>query len=310
MSIIYSDDFSSYTPGQDPFDGWTDLGPGKGQIVAFNTYGTGNLYGQTGQGYNIASGPILYGGLGTTAMIPNATQVAVILGTNDFPPVMSIGITTDTTDGLIIASLIVQDDYTLGLQVNSQPFVNTPKVFANSTTQLYWPNVWQMYQVSWGLSSVPVITGTGTTTHTTEFIAVTASVWLEGTLVFNNAFGTSGISIGTGSDVGAAQMNEYFFGVNVGAEGHGFLSEIWATDSFLSTATFPFAGTNPGGSARMEKGIVEWAGRAGLQANARMTQGVVEIPRRPATRNVRMTQGVVEIIKRGGAAQGWVVYEV
>ena len=309
MSVIYSDNFSSYTPGQNPFDGWTDLGPGKGEVVAFSTYGGGNLYGQTGQGYNIDSGPILYGGLGTTSQINSATQVMVAIGTNDAGPTMSIGVTTDTSDGLVIASLQVQPDYTMGLVVSSQPFVNNSYVFANTPTQMYWPNVWQMWQVAWALSDVPIITGTGTATHTTHFMGVAATVWLEGTRVLTG-LGTTGITLGTGGVVGGALMNEYFFGVNVGAEGHGFLSEIWATDSALSTATFPFLGTNPGGSARMQQGIMEILRHSPLQANVRMTQGVVEIPRIPATRNVRMTQGVVEIIKRGGQPQGWMVYEV
>jgi hypothetical protein len=309
MSIIYSDNFSSYTPGQDPFDGWEDLGPGQGEIVAFNTYAGGNLYGQTGQGYNIASGPIRYGGVGTTSQIAQVTTVWSAIGTNDLPPTMSIGITTDTTQGFIIASFIVQNDYTIGLQVANQPFINAPFVFSNSPTQLYWPNVWQMWQVAWTLGDIPIVTGSGTNTHTTHFMGVGATVWLEGTKILTGV-GTSGITLGTSGQVGAPLTNEYLLGVNVGAEGHSFLSEIWATDSALTTATFPFAGTNPGGAARMQQGIVEWMGRSGLQANVRMTQGVVEIPRVPATRNVRMTQGVVEIIKRGGTPQGWVVQEV
>jgi hypothetical protein len=228
------------------------------------------------------------------------------MGDEGSPPSQTIAITTDTTNGFNIASLVVEPDYTVSLYVDSQPFFNVSAAFANTPTQLYNPNVWQLWQASWSLSSVPFVTGTGTSTHVTNFIGVTASVWLEGTLVINGAFGTSGVSIGTGSDVGAPLINEYAFSC---PPGDGYLAEIWATDSFLGTTTFPFIGSPPGGAARMTQGVFEYAATKPSR-NVRMTQGVVEIPMRPTHRNMRMTQGVVEIIKKGGAAEGWVVQEV
>jgi hypothetical protein len=221
---------------------------------------------------------------------------------------MYIGITTDTTQGVQIAGLVIEPDETISLYAGA-PFVGTFASFANTVTQLYHPDTWQTWQVAWQASSAQVITGTGSGTATYFFIAITASVWLEGTLIINGAYKITNVQIGTGPGMApSAGMNEYFFTAYF--VGQQYLSEIWATDLALGTATFPFLGTGTGTSnARMTQQVVEYA-RTAPPRSVRMTQGVVETILYPAQRNVRMTQGVVEIIKKGGAPQGWVVHEV
>ena len=305
MSIIFTDDFSSYTPGQDPFGNWQDLGFFKGQIVTLS-----NFDGQTKQGYNIGDGPIQFGG-GTTAQLPQTTVMWSSLGDRNLGVVHQIGLSTDTSLGQI-AYVNIEPDNTISLNVANQPFVNVSQVFANSPTQLFFSNTWQTWQVAWSLSDVAIITGTGTNTHTSHFIGVTASLWMDGTLLINGAFGTSGFPLST-SGFAIAAANKYFFGhpASIGG-GAGYLNYIWATDSALATATFPFApGTGAGGAVRDTQSVVEVSKKFPQNA-ARFTQGAVELTKMPPTgvRHARFTQGVVEIIKRGGSAQGWMVYEV
>ena len=310
MAVIFSDTFSGYSPGVSPFDGWSNVSGGGGIIVDLSTYAGGNLSGQTGHGCNIYGGAILYGGPAEAAEIPASTVVWSGLGYNNGRGIlgasMYIGITTDTSQGFEIAGLVIEPDETISLYAGA-PFVGTQTAFANTVTQLYHPNTWQTWQVAWQTSSVQVI-GTGSGAGTNYFIGVTASVWLEGTLIINGAYTVTSVQIGTGTGMApSATMNEYFF---QSTPGSGYLAEIWATEAALGTATFPFLGTGTSTSnVRMTQQVMEYA-RTAPPRNVRMTQGAVEIIQYPAQRNIRMTQGVVEIIKKGGAAQGWVVQEV
>jgi hypothetical protein len=310
MSIIFSDNFSGYAPGTDPFGNWTDQGFGKGQVVNFATNAGGAFWGQSGHGYNIGDGPIQYGGLGTTAEVAASTVVWFGLGDRNLGIAHTILITTDTTNGQNIATVTIEPDETISVYVDNQPGINVPLVIGNAPTQNYHPNVWQMWQVTWQLSDIPVVTGTGTATHTTHYIGVTADVWMNGTAIIAGAFGTTGIIISTSGGPGAPLMNVYQLGhPNTIGGFAGYLAEVWATTTALGTATFPFAGTNPGGASRMTQGVMEVAKR-NPGAEARFTQGSVEIIKAPPTREARMTQGVVEIIKRRGLGVGWRVYEV
>jgi hypothetical protein len=312
MPALFSDTFSGYSPGASPFDGWSNIDGGGGVIVDFSTYAGGHFAGQTGHGCNIYGGEILWGGPAETSVIPNSTVVWSGLGHNQgqsiLGPSMYIGITTDTTQGFQIAGLVIEPDETISLYAGA-PFVGTFASFANTVTQLYHPDTWQTWQVAWQASSAQVITGTGSGAGTNYFIAVTASVWLEGTLIINGAYTVTNVQIGTSTGMApSAGINEYFFGAYIG--GQQYLSEIWATDSALGTATFPFLGTGTSTSnVRMTQQVMEYA-RTAPPRNVRMTQGVVEMIQYPAQRNVRMTQGVVEIIKKGGLPSGWVVQEV
>jgi hypothetical protein len=308
MATLFSDQFTSYSIGASPFDGWSNVNGGGGVIVDFSTYAGGNLSGQTGHGCNIYGGDILWGGP-AASIIPNSTVVWSGLGRGDaqLGPSMYIGITTDTTWGFQIAGLVIEPDETISLYAGA-PFVGTATAFANTVTQLYHPDTWQTWQVAWQLSSVQVI-GTGSGGGTNYFIGVTASVWLEGTLIINGAYTVTNVQIGTSTNMApSAGMNKYLFTAYI--YGQQYLSEIWATDSALGTATFPFLGTGTSTSnARMTQQVVEYA-RTAPPRNVRMTQGAVEIIQYPAQRNIRMTQGVVEIIKKSGGPQGWVVQEV
>lgn len=304
MSIIFTDDFSGYTVGQNPFGSWQDLGFLKGDIVQLS-----NFDGQTKKGYNIGDGPIQFGGTGTTAAIPQATVMWSSLGDRNLGVTHIIGLSTDTSLGQI-AYFNTESDGSVSLYVTGQPFINVPKAFANTPTQMYFSNTWTTWQVAWSLSDVAIITGTGTSTHTSHFIGVTADVWMDGTLIINGAFGTSGFELTTGG-FASAELNKYFFGhsPNVGG-GAGYLNYIWAADTIVSTATFPFApGTGAGGATRDTQSVVEVTKKT-PQNKARLTQGAVEMVKLPPTRQARFTQGVVEIIKRGGGGVGWQVYEV
>lgn len=297
MSIQFQDNFASYTPGQDPFGNWSDLGFFQGEIVTFS-----NFFGRTGQGYHMGlDGPIAFGILTAAAQTPTATIVWAGLGNNNLGPTVTVNSGTATTGlGQQFAKFLIEPDHSASIYVPSiygGP-VNIPTAIANSGKPLYEINTWQLWQVAFQFTSQ-----SGTGTDTNAYLAVQADVWFSGTHIMGG-FGVTQVNVAA-LPLGA-QINRYSFG---GGSSH--LGEIYATTDLLGTATFPFPGTPLGGAARVTQGVMEVAKQpAGVVRNARVTQGTVEVVKLPGTsvRNARITQGVVEIIKRAGGV-GWRVYE-
>jgi hypothetical protein len=317
MSTLFSDNFSSYTPGSTNITNfvWEN---GGSPVVAFGTM-TGSssatgFYERSGQGLQIIGGVI-----NENIAVNSHSQVNIMHwgedGANTFNGLQvctfdNANLSTGIQDNPSYISLVgfnINQDYTISFVALST--ITGPPVYSNgvyvvtSTEQAFFPNTWQYYQMTTLFNAV-VIASSSSGPAAGTYIGCSGTLAVDGTVVLVGTVTTSEL-ISALYPAGGLNVNQWRFPGRFGYL--RFLGDMsgYTDADILPTGSYTF-GTSPI-HTRLTQSVVE-VSRQPAERNARWTQGVVEIPRKPAQRNVRWTQGVVEIIRRGTPG-GWTVYE-
>lgn len=288
MSIIFNDDLEAYSTNVNPFGAWLDIGFFKGKITAnqFNRNHGTRVY-QMG-----LNGQILYQNLGASNLLHSTIYW---MGVNT--PDVAIAVCSNTSTGVlgqVLGNFHVEADSSVSLYIPSTAtgaLFQGAALIANSASGVFHQDVWQDYQVAFSVGTAFWTSGTTTST----FVACTATCWVNGAVVCSGQ-GTTTL-VPAALPGGGLTINNYEF------SGNGVIDNLWGADTTLTTATFPFDGSNT--KARVTQGVIEVIKKP--DRAARLTQGTVEVVKRfvPA---VRVTQGVIEIIK-SNPSLGWRVYE-
>lgn len=291
MAAIFDDDFESYSVGTLVPTGFTNNSFfNDSEVVDF---GTAGFFGRTGKGYHLFLGDII----NTNTAVQNTTVVYATIRRNGRIPNVRFA-NTDGTHTVNLLDNFVEPDGSLSLYSNVPNYDSTitSTLIANSLTQEAWENVWAYHQINLQMYS---FAGTGTALGT--YVGMIANYCINGVSVCGGNFPTNQLL--SSLPLPLAVVSQWGFRAD-----DGYIDDIYGSPINEADGFFPHPGTP---KARVSQGVLETLRRpATLQRAARLSQGVVEIPWLPDAdlRSARVTQGVVEILHRP-RNQGWRVYE-
>jgi hypothetical protein len=306
-STLWDDNFSSYSPGPGHPTGWFDP-TGSATIVAFSTM-TGSseapgFFEQTGQGLFLP-GDALYR-LDTPSTNSSVQVVWSMWGGfygNSVPPLTLYNVDLSTYTGSWpgagnpLCWVTVNNDYTMSINARGTAGGTIGVYpFAITNDQVYFPKVWQMWQLNAEIGSVSV--------DGTLLVTVNAALALEGEEVCSG-FITTNLPLAN-LYLGNESVNQYQFGLNQNMYLSNFTGIVGSP--LPPFGTFPHPGTPDAYYTQSVAEVMKMPDSSVRQG--RITQSVNEIIKLPSTtvRQARLTQGVVEIILRP-LPGSWQVYE-